>query len=539
MEAVPAIPDAARGRPFQPTTDPHTLWPGTCHREALEQLLAGVRAGDRLLVLTGDVGTGKTIVANALAERLRQEGAVVGRVDYPNAEPSEFLQSAAAALGLGEVVEPWDVFRQIARLVATAGADGRRVVLVVEEAQSLAAGLLTEVGRLAAVEGPADAAAPGDPTRRGGPGIVLVGGEPLESNLASHRSLAGAVGTRCVLRPLRGEEVRDYVEHRLAVAGLGRDTFTPLALRLVGESSGGVPRLINTLCDHALADAGRRGLPVVDSELMQACIQEVAPRGLSARPPAAGAAVLAPGSAGRGEGRPSWAPGLVAIAVGVGVVGLVAGYLVRGPRPGEHVASTESARSLTAPAPPVEPAVRGPVTEESTALPAGDGLPGPQAGSTAEASGERAAAPARARTPDDMSLPPLRATPTIGRQPSGRAPGATDTAAPPARPGSPEPPARPVPSARAERAAEPGVQADDRRPPGSAESSAAATSREPAARGSGVEPRAERLTRPPGAAADAEPARSSGPGPGARRDDGPDPTSIIDWLFQESPRRLE
>jgi general secretion pathway protein A len=523
METMPALPDLDRARPFQATTDPRLLWHGGPYGPALESLRAGVHAGVDVLLLTGDVGTGKTILANALAAQLRDAGAVVGRVDYPNAEPSEFLQSVAVALGLGEAIEPWDVFGQVARLVAAAAAEGRRVVLIVEEAQSLAHDLLSEIGRLAAVE-----------RHRGGSGgfsILLVGGEGLEANLASppHAALAAKVGVRHTLRPLAGDEIRDYVEHRLGMAGLGRDTFTPLALRLVGETAGGIPRLVNTLCDHALADATRQGLPVVNSELVQACIAEVGPQPSRPRRAIAAVAVpaaLAPAPPGRETPRGSWTPGLVAAALAVGVLGLMVGYLVRGSRPD---AGRTSRPAVTTPA-PAAATVAAPRTADSPP-------PAPAGGEATEPPAQAPRAPAASSTaPHPVpagSPPPAQASPES-------APGAPSPAAPREAP-PPRPPAPVV------RAPAPAVDRRPTPPPDAAPAPAPARApREPAAQ---VEvprpaPTAARDVAAPVVAAPAAPVPVAGPTParptvGDRSDTGPDSTSIIDWLLREAPRRSD
>lgn len=249
-------------RPFSITPDPRYLYLSARHAEALAHLLYGVRENGGFTQLTGEVGTGKTMLVRCLLERLpdRTDTAII--LDPPGTR-IEFLQAICRELrvrtprwadnpsALGAALNR--------RLLRTYGA-GRRTVLIVDEAQALDPDLLEQVRRLTNLE----------TARHKLLGIVLVGQPELHETLARPdlRQLAQRITARCHLGPLSRAETGEYLQHRLKVAGAGRDIFSSRAKRLLHRISRGIPRIINVVADRSLLGAFVReeqeiGPPVV------------------------------------------------------------------------------------------------------------------------------------------------------------------------------------------------------------------------------------------------------------------------------------
>ncbi len=244
-----------REAPFGPTPDPRFLFQSKRHREALAQLIYGVAERKGFIVLTGEIGTGKTTLLRALLGRLDADAPVA--YVHNSALPIEGL--------LEYVLEDWGIksaaANQAQRLVELneflieQHREGRSPVLVIDEAQNLSVETLEAVRLLSNFE----------TTREKLIQIVLVGQPELRDTLSRPelRQLKQRIGLRCHIGPLSAEETRAYVRHRLRVAGAADvGLFTDAAVQRIAEYSRGVPRVINIVCDHCLlsgyADSKRR-----------------------------------------------------------------------------------------------------------------------------------------------------------------------------------------------------------------------------------------------------------------------------------------
>jgi type II secretory pathway predicted ATPase ExeA len=235
--------------------DPSLAWLGGPYGEAF----AALSAGTGLLVLTGEIGTGKTTVANALAQSFLDEGGLVGTLFYPSLEPLDFLRAVAHAYRLPTELTTRDAFHaELRELVRRAATEGRRVVFVVDEAQSLGGELLDEIERLMASvsdEARPSPAAPHEPgvAGLGSFSVLLVGQESLESTLAdpAHTRLAQRIGARYRLRPMNEDEVAAYVDHRLTATGVDGVRFTRAAIAEIHRASEGLPRLVDSIAERA------------------------------------------------------------------------------------------------------------------------------------------------------------------------------------------------------------------------------------------------------------------------------------------------
>jgi len=259
--------------PFSIAPDPRYLYLSERHREALAHLLYGVRnGGGGFVVLTGEVGAGKTTVCRCLLEQLPAR-CNVAYIFNPRLTVEELLQSICAEFriavrGAAGAASNRDLVDALNEYLLRMHAVQHNNVLIIDEAQALSAEVLEQLRLLTNLE-----------TReRKLLQIVLIGQPQLRALLAQPdmSQLAQRVIARYHLGALDAADTAHYVRHRLAVAGLtGEPPFDAGALRHVHRLSGGVPRRINLLCDRALLGAYAQGRRRVDARLLQAASREV------------------------------------------------------------------------------------------------------------------------------------------------------------------------------------------------------------------------------------------------------------------------
>jgi general secretion pathway protein A len=234
-----------REKPFSLSPDPRFLFLSDSHREALAHLLYGIEQGEGFIAITGEVGTGKTTLCRTLLQRL-EPGSEVAFLFNPQLSGLELLQAINAEFGLDTPDKTRrELMDQLNRFLLTKRQEGRRVLLLIDEAQNLEREALEQVRLLSNLETNTTKLIQ----------IILIAQPELDALLESPelRQLRQRINVRWRLRPLSAGETRDYVRHRLRVAAGGpRDVFTDLALREIHRRSGGVPRVINRMCDRAL-----------------------------------------------------------------------------------------------------------------------------------------------------------------------------------------------------------------------------------------------------------------------------------------------
>jgi general secretion pathway protein A len=240
-------------KPFAITPDPRYLYLSERHAEALAHLLYGINEAGGFIQLTGEVGTGKTTVIRSLLEQLPGH-AEVALILNPRITPAEFLLTICEELHLQVPADSRTSTKALMDLLGhyllEAHARGRRVVLIVDEAQNLSFETLEQVRLLTNLETATTKLLQ----------IILIGQEELRSLLEQPdlRQLAQRITGRYHLSPLSPEETTGYVKHRMRVAGATAEAFTPGALREVHRLSNGIPRVINVVCDRALLGAFTR-----------------------------------------------------------------------------------------------------------------------------------------------------------------------------------------------------------------------------------------------------------------------------------------
>jgi general secretion pathway protein A len=237
-------------KPFAITPDPRYLYLSERHAEALAHLLYGINEAGGFVQLTGEVGTGKTtIVRSLLAQTPRN--AEIALILNPRMTAPEFLLTICEELGIGvpdsALGSLKDLVDILSHYLLRAHAAGKRVVLVVDEAQNLSPDVLEQVRLLTNLETNTQKLLQ----------IILIGQPELRELLGRNelRQLAQRITGRYHLNPLAREESLAYVRHRLRVAGATTDIFSSAALAEVFRLSQGVPRVINVICDRALLGA--------------------------------------------------------------------------------------------------------------------------------------------------------------------------------------------------------------------------------------------------------------------------------------------
>jgi general secretion pathway protein A len=264
-------------KPFAITPDPRYLYLSERHAEALAHLLYGINEAGGFVQLTGEVGTGKTTIVRSLLAQAPKD-AEIALILNPRMTAPEFLLTICEELGLEVPAASRASLKDLvdilsARLLA-AHAAGRRVVLVVDEAQNLSPEVLEQVRLLTNLETNTQKLLQ----------IILIGQPELRELLSRNelRQLAQRITGRYHLDPLSREETTAYVRHRLRVAGATTDILSAWALREVYRLSRGVPRIINVICDRALLGAYSLDRHRVTGTLVRRAAAEVFGRAFAA-----------------------------------------------------------------------------------------------------------------------------------------------------------------------------------------------------------------------------------------------------------------
>lgn len=262
--------------PFALTPDPRFLFMSQQHREALAHLLYGITEGGGFVLLTGEVGTGKTTLCRSLMEQV-PEVVDVALILNPRQTAVELVASICDELRIDypEGTESLKVLTDcLNRFLLENHAKGRRTTLVIDEAQNLSPETLEQIRLLTNLETTTEKLLQ----------IILIGQPELRTILVrpEMRQLAQRITARFHLSSLSRQDTLAYVRHRLDVVGLKGQVFIPGTLRIIHKLSGGVPRVINILCDRALLGAYAKQQEHVSKHLLRKAYSEIS--GKSKRP---------------------------------------------------------------------------------------------------------------------------------------------------------------------------------------------------------------------------------------------------------------
>ena len=252
--------------PFTLSPDPSFLYLSKSHRMALTMLEYGLTSRATISVITGEVGCGKTTLLRRLLKDIPDDY-VVGMITHTHASFRELLQWVAAAFGL-EIGKKTGIalYHAFIEYLNEQHAAGRRVVLIIDEAQNLSANALEGIRMLSNINVDKDFILQ----------LILVGQPELLDTMRKPelRQLAQRVSVDYHLRPLSQEETRRYIRHRLSVAGGDPELFDDGACDAVFHFSGGIPRLINTLCDMTMVYAYAEERDHIDRDLVVSVVRD-------------------------------------------------------------------------------------------------------------------------------------------------------------------------------------------------------------------------------------------------------------------------
>ncbi|MDC7701919.1 AAA family ATPase [Vogesella indigofera] len=254
--------------PFSIAPDPRYLFMSQQHREALAHLMYSIRGEGGFVLLTGEVGAGKTTLCRCFLEQLPAH-CDVAFVINPKLTVPELLATLCEELQITLPAEHGNkaCIDLINKHLLAAHAQGRTTLLIIDEAQNLSDEVLEQVRLLTNLETHECKLLH----------IILLGQPELRDKLARPelRQLSQRIVARYHLGPLQRDEIAPYIQHRLSVAGSHLDLFPPAVMRLLFACTGGVPRKLNVLCDRALLGSYAQGKPRVDRATVRQAAREV------------------------------------------------------------------------------------------------------------------------------------------------------------------------------------------------------------------------------------------------------------------------
>jgi len=256
-------------KPFQLTPDPRFFFLSSGHKRAMSYMSYGLSQGEGFIVVTGDIGTGKTTLVKSLFSDLDHEKIIAAQLVTTQIDEFDLLRMVSAAFGLAYVgLEKAQLLNQFEGFLKAASENGKRVLLVVDEAQNLPLRSLEELRMLSNYN------FQGDPVLQS----FLLGQQEFRITLQSPKleQLRQRVIASCDLRPLKLKETQEYVVHRLRTVGWTNDpVLTTSAFEKMYEYSGGVPRQLNLLVDRVLLFGFLEELHSLDGEQVEEVALEI------------------------------------------------------------------------------------------------------------------------------------------------------------------------------------------------------------------------------------------------------------------------
>ena len=248
--------------PFEMTPDPAFLYLGETHREGLATLVYGVQSGKGFVMLTGEVGTGKTTLLHALLAQLDANTASAFLFN-PKLDPLDFFRILFDEYGIEETCRTKaEYLLALNRFLIERLSRNEKTLLIIDEAQTLSSAMLEEVRLLSNLETPSSKLLQ----------IMLVGQPELNHVLARPelRQLRQRIVLRHQLRPFDEKDLGAYIDERLTLAGYtGKGIFKRSALKEIFDVTGGVPRVVNIVCDSALLAGYARGKTLLGSDVIR------------------------------------------------------------------------------------------------------------------------------------------------------------------------------------------------------------------------------------------------------------------------------
>jgi general secretion pathway protein A len=250
-------------KPFQISTDPKFIWLGESHKEALAVLEHGVLSNMGFLLVTGDVGTGKTTLVNTLLKRLGNE-TMVANITNPVLEHLDFFNLIADELNINKKFHSKEAFlSHFSKFLNDCYLNKKKVILIIDEAHRLNQELLEQIQLLSTVKNQ-------DITLLS---TFFIGQDEFNGIIAQkqNQALHQKIAVKFHLEPLKESEIKEYISYRLRVAGHKENLFNASAIRKIFSFSKGYPRLINIICDHALLTGYVIETKTIDAKIIKEC----------------------------------------------------------------------------------------------------------------------------------------------------------------------------------------------------------------------------------------------------------------------------
>lgn len=253
-------------KPFTLSPDPSFLFLGKSHRRAMNILEYGVESDAGITVISGEVGTGKTTLVRGLISELSDD-VTVGMITNTQRDFGDLLKWVLMSYGVEtDETDRVKLYRMLVEFISKEHREGRRVLLIIDEAQNLGPEALEDIRMLTNINVDKDLVLQ----------LILVGQPELVEMLRKKelRQFAQRVSADYLLQPLTFKETQEYIQHRIKVAGGDENLFAQTAFATVYYHSGGIPRIINTICDMALVYGYADEAPRIRKEIILDAIRD-------------------------------------------------------------------------------------------------------------------------------------------------------------------------------------------------------------------------------------------------------------------------